>query len=56
MPWIAKFKKNPKFHFVNTEKQIVPCECPVKEVSFKWSVWDFVQTHRLELHYMYRSS
>ena len=33
----SKFKKNPKFHFVNIEKQMVPCKSTAKEVPFEWS-------------------
>jgi len=30
--------KNPKFHFfLNSAKQIVPCESAAEEVSFEWS-------------------
>ena len=32
----SKFKKNPKFHFVKFEKQVVPRKSTAKEVSFEW--------------------
>ena len=32
-----KFKKNPKFHFVNFEKQMVPGKSTAEEISFEWS-------------------
>ena len=31
------FKKNPEFHLLNIEKQMVPCKSTAEEVSFEWS-------------------